>query len=566
MSRLFTRQETARLQSQLEQAGMDIPARSYLSRSLLLSLFLAFILFGALYSLSRDSLTSLSLSLLAFSLIFLALKSLPGFQAKRRAAQLEAELPFLLRFLAAELSLNTPFEKALERAARMRYRTSAELALVLSEVKKGGASFPDALRRLAGRVGSLAFRRAAAHLVAGYQHGGRGEALKRLADELIDVQKAGAREYAAALSFLGLLFLAVACVVPALFQAYVAVGSAVFSPVFTARDVWLAYLVAFPLLGLLIILAIRIKTPPFLQASSSPPLSEEELARLGRVVPGPFARLGAKRFILFFLAAGILLFLLLLALSFSAPAVRPYSPLPLALPAFAYFFLSYRLEQRTKELERFLPDALFQASSFPRGVAVEKILESIAGSGFGPLSEEFRMALNQVKSGVPLDRAVLEIGERNDSPLLSRATHLLASGWSSGAAFEHAVRETAEDIMGFAALVRERASLLAMQKYTLLIGGGVLVPLILALVANMVSELNLSGGALFSALSTEERLALFSATLDAVQAYLVVYALLSGLLVAFQEGSPKKALVYFLILAPLSLAVFKLSLGLRLLA
>ncbi|MEM4389290.1 MAG: type II secretion system F family protein [Candidatus Micrarchaeia archaeon] len=566
MSWLFTRQETACLQSQLEQAGMGIPARSYLFRSLLLSLFLASVLFGAFYFLLRDAPTSLSLSLLSFSLIFLVLKSLPAFQAKRRAAQLEAELPFLLRFLAAELSLNTPFEKAIERAARMRYQTSAELALVLNEVKKGGATFPDALRRLAGRVGSLAFRRAVAHLVAAYQHGGQGEALKRLADELIDVQKAGAREYAAALSFLGLLFLAVACVIPALFQAYVVVGSAIFSPIFTASDIWLAYLVVFPLLGLLVIMAIRMKAPPFLHSSLSSPLSEEEMARLDAVVPAPFAHFGAKRLILLSLAVGILCFLLLLALSLSAPAMRAYSPIPLALPALTYLSLSYRLEQRTKELERFLPDALFQASSFPRGVSVERILESIAGSGFGPLSEEFRMALNQVRSGMPLERAVLEIGERNDSLLLSRATHLLAAGWSAGAAFEHAVRETAEDIMGFAALVRERAALLAMQKYTMLIGGSVLVPFILALVANMVAELNLSAGALFSALPATERLTLFSATLDAVQAYLIIYAFLSGLLVAFQEGSPRKALVYFLILAPLSLGVFKLSLGLHLLA
>ena len=118
-----------------------------------------------------------------------------------------------------------------------------------------------------------------------------------------------------------------------------------------------------------------------------------------------------------------------------------------------------------------------------------------------------------------------------------------------------AMRETAEDIFEVFSALLERRSALAMQKYTLLFGA-LLVPVILGLIVNVVSGLDLSALEEISKVSNEERVALLSAGIGAGQAYLVAFALLSSVLIAQQDGDGRKAVLYFTALAPLSLALF----------
>jgi len=265
------------------------------------------------------------------------------------------------------------------------------------------------------------------------------------------------------------------------------------------------------------------------------------------------------------------------ALAFAAGTIELLAiPLPLAYQALAFFatisfppvmiffYFDYVESKRIREIEENLPAALFQIASFPRRTSMEKIMREIAKSDYGALSEEFAKATRQVDAGSPVPKALESIASENNSMLLRRACSLLSESYQTGADMSTAFKEVAEDIFEMQAIQKQTAAALSLQKYTLLAGGCVLVPLILALLLNIVSSLqfDLAG---ISSVTPEQRQALLDAAVLGSQAYLVIFAAIASVFVATQESNKKKAVLYFTLLFPLALAVFHSVRGLPLL-
>ena len=234
-------------------------------------------------------------------------------------------------------------------------------------------------------------------------------------------------------------------------------------------------------------------------------------------------------------------------------------------PVITFFYFGYVEAKRVREIEENLPAALFQIASFPRRTSMEKIMREIAKSDYGALSEEFTKAIRQIDAGSPVPAALDYMAAENNSLLLRRACALLAESYRTGADMSQAFKEVAEDIFELQALQKQTAAALSLQKYTLLAGGCILVPLILALLLNIVSslEFNLEG---ISSITPQQRQALLEATVFGAQAYLVVFAAISSLFIAVQESNKKKAVLYFTLLFPLALAVFHFTRSLPLLS
>jgi pilus assembly protein TadC len=163
---------------------------------------------------------------------------------RRRAAAIEAELPSALRAVAAGLDSGVGFEACLASAARDYGAASPEFGRVLSEVENG-ASMPEALEAMAGRVGSLFAGRAAAALALAYRSGDSA-CLRPLAAEQDAVARARLREYSGKLTVYMLLFIAASAIVPAMFQAFVIVGSSILSMPVTPLAALLIPALAFP--------------------------------------------------------------------------------------------------------------------------------------------------------------------------------------------------------------------------------------------------------------------------------------------------------------------------------
>jgi hypothetical protein len=138
------------------------------------------------------------------------------------------------------------------------------------------------------------------------------------------------------------------------------------------------------------------------------------------------------------------------------------------------------------------------------------------------------------------------------SQLAERAFALLIVAYQSGADMHFALRETAQDIASFFALLRERSASLALQRYTILASSAILVPLILGTLVSSVPSMAFQEGSNQS----QQPVSPITVLLPAAQFYLLACAALSALALGFLESDSKKSILYFAAIAPISQMLF----------
>jgi Flp pilus assembly protein TadB len=228
-----------------------------------------------------------------------------------------------------------------------------------------------------------------------------------------------------------------------------------------------------------------------------------------------------------------------------------------AVFTFSYFLFEYLYEKKKKELEDFIPDMLLTASIFSAHNTIEEVISFIAREDYGLLSKEFFKAEQEIKKGASITEALNQINERINSNILKRTINLMNWGYKSGINTSELFKEAAEDLLETKTILSERNSTTLIEKYTLLIAGGILVPLILGLIVKMVLELNIPViEGLEIGLSAEKRKALLEAALQSNQVYIIEFSLISSYFIALIEGNQKKTILYCIILIPLSLIVY----------
>ncbi len=225
-----------------------------------------------------------------------------------------------------------------------------------------------------------------------------------------------------------------------------------------------------------------------------------------------------------------------------------------------YFLLLYKFEMRRRSIEGAVPDLLLQASIFPESSEALKIIEYLSNADYGALSEEFRKALLEIKKGASVESALRNMSLRNKSKILSRALELIIQGYNSGAKMSRIFREAAEDMLETRGIIRERIATMTIEKYTLILAGGIIVPLVLGLLVGLVTKLDfVSADFLQIGMGAAERKALLGAAMLANQLYIAEYALLASFFIANMENNIKKAVIYACIMMPLSFAVYMIA-------
>lgn len=228
---------------------------------------------------------------------------------------------------------------------------------------------------------------------------------------------------------------------------------------------------------------------------------------------------------------------------------------------FHYFFHLFLFEKNKREKEELIPDILLQASIFPKGTPMLKIIKYISEAEYGLISIEFSKALNEIDKGKTVEDALNGISLRCKSEVISRTIKLLIQGNKSGAEMNKVFKETAEDILETQSIIKERIASVFIQKYTLILAGGIIVPLLLGIITGFVQEMNFMGiEELGLGMDETKRIELITTSFLANQIYILEYALISSFFIANQEGNTKKALVYSLILIPLGIFCYNLAL------
>ncbi len=225
------------------------------------------------------------------------------------------------------------------------------------------------------------------------------------------------------------------------------------------------------------------------------------------------------------------------------------------------FYYSYLLERRQKEKEKEASGLLLQASVFPRGTPVSQIIEFLGRKKNSFLGAEFAQAWSEIKSGAPVEKALGKIKERNRSRVIARMTDMLAIAYESGAFLGNSFRELAEELLEMQSMLAEKKAALAIERVTLIAGSALIVPFILGVLTGLVFGFDFSGIEIAGFSSTAQRQELLNTAPTANQLYIIEYAVIASVFLAWLDGNPRKAFVYAIVLIPVSTAVFVLSQG-----
>ncbi|MBM3229401.1 hypothetical protein FJZ26_03130 [Candidatus Parvarchaeota archaeon] len=569
------------IEKDLKVAGFDIKAEKFAFASFVIALAIGTYAFACFLLVSgwQDFLFAACVFLLSFAAAFFAALRAPAHLAAKARQEIEADLPLVIGHISVAIALKLPFERLMEEIASAGYSCSRIFGMALGGVRSG-ESVSFALSQQAAGLGSTQFSRFVSVLLSIYEQGGEAAHLEMLAEEMGHRQLSLVREFGSKAVFGGLLFVTGACVLPAFFMIYGTLLGALDglgAQKVGAVQMFAAFVLVFPVLDIALLAFISSQAPPALHFRKK--LWQEKGKAFGE--PGNDA--GFIAFGRVFSSQQLVVPCMVLAAVFAAMSVFAWQAAIFAvafaaIPFAANLYLEYIEEKRIARIEEALPDALSIAAGMQKGTGIEKIAQAAEKFSHGPLSVEFGHLRRQIVAGVPVQDALSQLSCRSSSQLVGRCASLLMLGHKSGHDMRAALRKVAQDIYGLFGLIRERNAATLVQKYTVIAGSTLLVPLVIGLVIGMTGSIaKLSAGGPFGALQWQQEQAYLKQNadkqalqkLDTIEAnkfisaaYVAIFSAMAAAFVAFLEGRPRQAIVYALFQVPLSVAVLLAASGL----
>lgn len=221
----------------------------------------------------------------------------------------------------------------------------------------------------------------------------------------------------------------------------------------------------------------------------------------------------------------------------------------LIIPGIGVFvWIFFMMERRVDKIEQGTPDFLRQISSLLRsGVGIETALEDISKHGKGPLTDELKRAVIEIKIGSTFEEALLSMGERLQSKNLDRTFRMILEGRRVGGSLSDVIETVAEDLRAVLALKRERRANVMMSVMFLLIAAIIAAPFALGMI--------MSYSSFIGSLGKPNPLA--EASLIASSGYIIIHSIIAGLLMGIVlYGSARKGIKYAIILAPAAFGLF----------
>jgi flagellar protein FlaJ len=213
---------------------------------------------------------------------------------------------------------------------------------------------------------------------------------------------------------------------------------------------------------------------------------------------------------------------------------------------FAWLF--FMMERRVDSIEQNTPDFLRQISSLLRsGVGIETAMEDISKHGKGPLTDELKRAVIEIKIGSTFEDALLSMGERLKSKNLDRTFRMILEGRRVGGSLADVIETVAEDLRAILALKRERRANVMMSVMFLVISAVIAAPFALGMIMTY---------SLFIA-SMGKANPLLDASVTAAGGYILIHSIIAGILIGIvMYGSARKGIKYAIILAPVAFLIF----------
>ncbi|MDP3065214.1 MAG: type II secretion system F family protein [Methanobacteriaceae archaeon] len=244
-------------------------------------------------------------------------------------------------------------------------------------------------------------------------------------------------------------------------------------------------------------------------------------------------------------------FAILSFVSFTVLGLNPILGVILGLLApgivvFAWLF--FLMERRVDAIEQGTPDFLRQIASLLRaGVGIETALEDISKHGKGPLYDELKRAVIEIKIGSTFDDALLSMGERLKSKNLDRTFRMILEGRRVGGSLAEVIETVAEDLRAVLALKRERKANVMMSVMFLIISAIIAAPFALGMIMTYSSFIGQMG----------KPNPLLEASIMSATGYIIIHSIIAGLLIGVVlYGSARKGVKYALLLVPAAYVIF----------
>ena len=231
---------------------------------------------------------------------------------------------------------------------------------------------------------------------------------------------------------------------------------------------------------------------------------------------------------------------------FQIPVIAILAPFILILIFFIYTMV--KQERRISEIEKSAPDFLRQLSSILKvGLSFESAMEDMSKYGTGPLYDEMRKTLIEIKMGKNFDQAWLAMCKRLKSKEIERVFIIILDGRKSGGSIANVIMEISNDLRDVLALKRERKSSVMMAVMFLVISAIIASPFSLGMVT-------VYGGFMESFGKTSEVIQIAPL---AGEIYLLIHSFLVGLIISvIMYGDFKKGFKFSIPLVLVSYLIF----------
>lgn len=212
---------------------------------------------------------------------------------------------------------------------------------------------------------------------------------------------------------------------------------------------------------------------------------------------------------------------------------------------FLIVFILIKSEKRLSQVEKSIPDFLRQLSSMLRvGMSLENDLDDLSKHGKGPLYDELRRVIIELRVGKQFEKSISDMCIRLNSKDLDRSFKIILNARKSGGGLADVIEDISDDLRQSLILKRERKSAVTMSITFLILASLFAAPFALGMVgiySSFMMELG-KGGSICEVAPI------------AAEIYLIIHSICSGFLIALiMYGNWKKG---FKFAVPITVVAF----------
>ena len=245
-----------------------------------------------------------------------------------------------------------------------------------------------------------------------------------------------------------------------------------------------------------------------------------------------------------------LILFLLVSLIFSFDVLLSFA-LAVVIPTLGFVSILFlKMEKRASEIEKSIPDFLRQLSSMLRvGLSLENALIDMSNHGNGPLYDELRRVVVEIRMGKGLDESFNNMAMRLNSKDLERSFKIILNAHKSGGSLSDIILDVSDDLRAMMVLKRERKASVMMSIMFLIIASTIAAPFAFGMVGVYSSfMINLGKGGSICEVAPL-----------AAEIYLIIHSICAGFLMALiMYGDLRKGLRYSIPITGSAFMVFYL--------